>query len=132
MANIAKLFSRTQHFDNRKTLRYQPLLGNCAVLLADPTGCIAPQAAKEMAQQQIQFLKTQLQHFPGSAELKEQLSAFEEMYREIDQYEEMDMEMQSLSMKHYSSRSSYILHKKSNLSASRMAMRNRELGEEEN
>ncbi len=88
--------------------------------------------AKEMAQQQIQFLKTQLQHFPGSTELKEQLSAFEEMYREIDQYEEMDTEMQSLSMKHYSSRSSYILHKKSNLSASRMAMRNRELGEEEN
>lgn len=87
--------------------------------------------AKQMAQQQIEFLQTQLQQYPDAQDLKAQLAAIQEIYQEVDRLQAMTLEMQRSSHKHYKSRSSYVRSKKMDKLAYREQMRRRELGEDD-
>jgi len=87
--------------------------------------------AKALGARLIENLKTHLQHFPDSTDLQEQLKAVEEIYREIDRYQEMSVEMQRSSSKHYRSRNSISRSKEAKFGMMRQSLRKRELGDDQ-
>ncbi|MCI4670466.1 MAG: VWA domain-containing protein [Bacteroidia bacterium] len=76
----------------------------------------------------ISYIEAQLLHFPNSEELKAQLDTTKELLNEIDEYKEQSKFEQELSLKHYSSRSSYVEKKKMSMYRSRNVMRSKEKG----